>query len=138
MSDKLGLSTSGSVSGNVEALSKTIVECKQTTVRKKYCPSYKIAMVSFCKSLDFSDEDKSSMKQLLFPCSSLRRETLPAAMERAGIPLHSLVSYNTVADPNITDKVHSLFQQEVQVNIIIIYSCTFGHGYIKLLISLPV
>ena len=78
-------------------------------------------MVSFCKSLDFSDEGKSSMKQLLFPCSSLRRETLPAAMERAGIPLRCLVSYNTVADPNIAEKVHSLFQQEVQVNI---HSCT--------------
>jgi hypothetical protein len=55
------------------------------------------------------------MKPLLFPCSVLRRETLPAAMERAGIPLQCLACYNTVAHPDVAENIRSLFQSKVHV-----------------------
>ena len=62
---------------------------------------------------DYKDVDKSTMKPLLFPCSVLRRETLPVAMEQAGIPLQCLTCYNTVAHPDIAENTYSLFQSKV-------------------------
>ena len=57
------------------------------------------------------------MKPLLFPCSVIRRETLPAAMEEAGIPMKCLASYNTVANPDIVKNLQALLSQEVHVQM---------------------
>ena len=47
MSDKLGLITSGSVSGNAEALSKAIVERKQTRPTVQYVKNIATQILSY-------------------------------------------------------------------------------------------
>ena len=57
----------------------------------------------------YSTTDKSHLKPLLFPCGNLRREELPELLDSAGIALHGIMCYNTVAHTqcakNITDLV---------------------------------
>lgn len=59
-------------------------------------------------SLDFSSGAASSQPlPLLFPCSSLRKETLPSALKGAGLPLQELVSYNTEPHPHLGENIRS-------------------------------
>jgi len=63
---------------------------------------------------DFGSHDKASLKPLLFPCGSLRRETLPTVLPEGGVNVHSIVCYNTVADPNIARNLRGLAEKKVK------------------------
>jgi uroporphyrinogen-III synthase len=47
---------------------------------------------------------------LLFPCSNLRRETLPSALREAGLGLEALESYVTEPRPDIEENISSLVE----------------------------
>ena len=44
----------------------------------------------------------------------MRRETLPTALPEGGVNVHSIVCYNTVADPNIARNLTTLAEQKVK------------------------
>lgn len=45
---------------------------------------------------------------LLFPCSNLRRDSLPSALQQAGVGLEEVVSYCTRPHPDISADISSL------------------------------
>eukprot|EP00731_Ephydatia_muelleri_P011725 Em0006g619a len=49
----------------------------------------------------FKGVDRAELKPLLFPCSDLHMETLPSILQEAGLPLRSIVSYQTVPHPDL-------------------------------------
>ena len=60
---------------------------------------------------DFSSQDNShDHRPLLFPCSNLKRETLPRVLREAGLGLDSLNCYNTEPHPDILSNLHSLLE----------------------------
>nr|QIA61830.1 uroporphyrinogen-III synthase [Halichondria panicea] len=92
----LGLSPTGSHSGNAETLSKLIIE--------HFCPGV-------------------PTKPLLFPCGALRRETLPVALEGAGLPLKCLACYKTLPHPDLQGRLRELSPQaEVESVWVVFYS----------------
>ena len=66
--------------------------------------------MSSCRNILCSDFSAGGIpsKPLLFPCGNLRRETLPRAMEEAGIPLKCLMCYKTVAEKDIEQTLRKM------------------------------
>ena len=64
---------------------------------------------------DFASVPKPSLQPLLFPCGSTRRETLPSNLRQAGVALHCLDCYDTVADPGIEENLRRLAEQKVGI-----------------------
>lgn len=62
---------------------------------------------------DFQSHDKATLSPLLFPCGSMRRETLPTVLPQGGVNVHSIMCYDTVEDPNIAANLRSLAEKKV-------------------------
>ncbi len=52
-------------------------------------------------------------RSLLFPCSNLKRETIPAALGGAGVGLEPLVCYTTEPHPDIQNSISSFLEEEL-------------------------
>lgn len=61
--------------------------------------------------------DKSQLKPLLFPCGNLRREELPELLNSAGLVLHRITCYNTVAHTQCAKNITELVATHVSVTI---------------------
>lgn len=72
---QLALKAEGGTCGNAKTLAQTIIE--------------------------YFQPNRSESKPLLFPCSDLHMETLPSILQEAGLPLCSIVSYQTVPHPDL-------------------------------------
>lgn len=64
---------------------------------------------------DFAAEDRTSLLPLLFPCAALKRETLPATLQAAGMRLNCLTCYETVAHSGIRENLEALRDKKVGV-----------------------
>ena len=62
---------------------------------------------------DFRSYDKATLSPLLFPCGSMRRETLPTMLPEGGVNVHSIMCYDTVEDPNIAANLRTLAEKKV-------------------------
>ena len=111
---KLGLKTTGSACGNAELLAEEIVKCKRDTM---YIDSF-VYMIMYMIIIltDFSNQEKSIIPPLLFPCGNLAREAMPQVLKGAGLRVHIVVCYNTTRDPAIEHSLIILNQQGVSRN----------------------
>ena len=58
---------------------------------------------------------KSHLKPLLFPCGSLRREELPELLHSAGLAIHGVTCYNTVAHTQFAKNITELVSTHVSL-----------------------
>ena len=65
----------------------------------------------------FSNEEKSSVLPLLFPCGNRSKDTIPSALSRVGLKLNTVVCYNTTKDPSIELSLNTLSQEGVSTVI---------------------
>ncbi|XP_028826046.1 uroporphyrinogen-III synthase isoform X2 [Denticeps clupeoides] len=56
--------------------------------------------------------EDSRIKALLFPCGSIKREVLPTALKRNGIPLDTLTVYETAQHPDLEKNLLDYFTQQ--------------------------
>ncbi len=65
--------------------------------------------VIFSLFVDFQSplltDDK--IRPLLFPCSRIRKDTLPAKLSAAGVPLEEVICYDTVPHPHFEENMES-------------------------------
>ena len=128
LAGRLGLlSATGSTSGNAEELSKAIVK-RESLVSLHftllvglfklvwsacyYCLS-DFMYGSFLMS-DFKASGLAGTAPLLFPCSSIRRDTLPSSLSAAGLPIEEVTCYETVPHPLIAENTQR-FSDQVSV-----------------------
>lgn len=98
---ELGLSPAGEDSGNAENLCKVIME-----------------------------DIKPGSKPLLYPCGSMRRETLPKTLKKEGINFTEDVAYQTVPSPDL-DQQLSKYLQEKDAPAFIVFFSPSGVQYSK-------
>uniref|UniRef100_A0A4W3HHU7 Uroporphyrinogen-III synthase n=1 Tax=Callorhinchus milii TaxID=7868 RepID=A0A4W3HHU7_CALMI len=81
--NEIGLATQGEDSGNAEKLAEYI--CNKTS---------------------------SDSLPLLFPCGSLKRETLPKCLKEKGVPLEGITVYRTTEHPLIQQALSNYFSKQ--------------------------
>ncbi|XP_072029874.1 uroporphyrinogen-III synthase-like isoform X2 [Amphiura filiformis] len=80
--DDLGLNPVGEQSGNAQNLAKIILE-----------------------------GTKAGSKPLLFPCGTLRRETIPDSLQKAGVDFKAHVVYETIPHPDLEASINQYFEK---------------------------
>ena len=68
-------------------------------------------MIFFFFLIDFNSRKVDRHTPLLFPCSSIKRETLPSSLQQAGLALEVLVSYTTQPHPDILSNISSILDR---------------------------
>ncbi|KAJ8404823.1 hypothetical protein AAFF_G00332100 [Aldrovandia affinis] len=58
------------------------------------------------------EKEDTSVLQLFFPCGSIKREVLPAALRKNGLPLETLTVYETAQHPDLEKSLTDYFSEQ--------------------------
>lgn len=67
-------------------------------------------------------EKLKDQNPLLFLCGRLRRDTLPAKLQAAGIQVKDVVVYSTIEDPNVEIHVQNALKKDPKPDVIVFFS----------------
>ncbi|KAM8888529.1 uroporphyrinogen-III synthase isoform 1-T2 [Synchiropus picturatus] len=58
------------------------------------------------------DREDTNIPPLFFPCGSIKREVLPTTLRENGVPLETLIVYQTIEHPDVAENLNNYFAEK--------------------------